>query len=163
MFKTPPFGLLRTARRLLLGARHVTNRATLHTRRSSRMRLRLPERFVSDIGIDLGTANILIYQRGRGVVLAEPSIIALDRRDRSVVAVGHRAKAMLGRTPQHIEVIRPLTAGVIADFDAAEMLLRQLVDRVQGRAPLKRSRMVIGVPYGTTPVEERAVRDAATQ
>jgi len=127
------------------------------------MRLRLPERFVSDIGIDLGTANILIYQRGRGVVLAEPSIIALDRRDRSVVAVGHRAKAMLGRTPQHIEVIRPLTAGVIADFDAAEMLLRQLVDRVQGRAPLKRSRMVIGVPYGTTPVEERAVRDAATQ
>ena len=127
------------------------------------MRLRLPERFVSDIGIDLGTANMLVYMRGRGVALSEPSVIALDRRDRSVVAVGGKAKAMLGRTPQHIEVIRPLKAGVIADFDAAETLLQQNLRQVQGRATLRRSRMVIGVPYGITPVEERAVRDAATQ
>jgi rod shape-determining protein MreB len=126
------------------------------------MRVRLPERFVSDIGIDLGTSNMIVYVRGRGIVLSEPSIIALDRRDRSVVAVGHAAKAMLGRTPDHIEVIRPLKAGVIANFDAAQTMLRQVVRRVQGRGP-RRSRMVIGVPYGITPVEERAVREAATQ
>jgi len=107
------------------------------------MRVRLPERFVSDIGIDLGTANMVVYVRGRGIVLSEPSIIAFDRRDRSVVAVGRAAKAMLGRTPDHIEVIRPLKAA-------------------QGRGP-RRSRMVIGVPYSITPVEERAVREAATQ
>ena len=125
------------------------------------MRVRLPERFVSDIGIDLGTANMLVYVRGRGIVLSEPSIIALDRRDRSVVAVGHAAKAMLGRTPDHIDVIRPLKAGVIANFDAAQLMLRHVVRRAQGRGP-RRSRMVIGVPYGITPVEERAVREAAT-
>src|SRR5215831_19212191 len=125
----------------------------------SRMRFRLPERFVSDIGIDLGTANMLVHVRGRGIVVSEPSIIALDRRDKSVVAVGHRAKAMLGRTP---EVIRPLKAGVIADFDAAQMLIRQIVDSLPGRGLLRQSRMVIGVPYGVTPVEERAVREAAT-
>ena len=127
------------------------------------MKVRLPERFVSDIGIDLGTANMVVYSRGRGVVLSEPSIIALDRRDRSVIAVGHKAKAMLGRTPDHIDVIRPLKAGVIADFDAAETLLQRSLAEVQGRAILRRSRMVIGVPYGITPVEERAVREAATQ
>src|SRR3989442_3412749 len=77
------------------------------------MRVPLPERFVSDIGIDLGTSNMIVYVRGRGVVLSEPSILALDRRDRSVVAVGQAAKAMLGRTPDHIEVIRPLKGGVI--------------------------------------------------
>jgi len=126
------------------------------------MRVRLPERFVSDIGIDLGTANMVVYVRGRGIVLSEPSIIAFDRRDRSVVAVGRAAKAMLGRTPDHIEVIRPLKAGVIANFDAAQMMLRQVVRQAQGRGP-RRSRMVIGVPYSITPVEERAVREAATQ
>ncbi len=127
------------------------------------MRSWLPERFVSDIGIDLGTANMLVHVRGRGVVLSEPTIIAFDRRDHSVVAVGHKAKAMLGRTPDHIDVIRPLKAGVIADFDAAQTLLRQSVAQVQGRGPLRRSRMVIGVPYGLTPVELRAVREAAIQ
>jgi rod shape-determining protein MreB len=127
------------------------------------MRLRLPERFVNDIGIDLGTANMLVHVRGRGVVLSEPSIIALDRRDKSVIAVGHQAKAMLGRTPEYIEVIRPLKAGVIADFDGAQMLIRQIVGRLPGRGWLRQSRMVIGVPYGVTPVEERAVREAATQ
>ena len=80
-----------------------------------------------------------------------------------MIAVGHKAKAMLGRTPDYIDVIRPIKAGVIADFDSAETLLRHSVARVQGRGPLRRSRMVIGVPYGITPVEERAVRDGATQ
>src|SRR5262249_44784877 len=127
------------------------------------MRFSLPERFVNDIGIDLGTANMLVHVRGRGVVVSEPSIIALDRRDKSVIAVGHQAKAMLGRTPEYIEVIRPLKAGVIADFDAAQMLIREIVNRLPGRAWLRQSRMVIGVPYGITPVEERAVREAATQ
>src|SRR5881409_315672 len=130
--------------------------------RASLMRVPLPERFVSDIGIDLGTSNMIVYVRGRGIVLSEPSILALDRRDRSVVAVGQAAKAMLGRTPDHIEVIRPLKGGVIANFDAAQTMLRQIVRRVQGRGP-RRSRMVIGVPYGITPVEERAVREVATQ
>ena len=126
------------------------------------MRFGLPERFVSDIGIDLGTANIVVHVRGRGIVLSAPSIIAIDRRDRSVVAVGHDAKAMLGRTPDYIEVIRPLKGGVIADFDAAEMMLRQLVGRIR-RQPFGRSRMIIGVPFGITPVEERAVRELAIQ
>jgi rod shape-determining protein MreB len=126
------------------------------------MQVRMPQRFVNDIGIDLGTANLVVNVRGRGIVLSEPSIIALDRRDRSVVAVGHEAKAMLGRTPDHIDVIRPLKAGVIADFDAAQTMLRQIVRRVQGRGTLLRCRMVIGVPYGITPVEERAVREVAT-
>ena len=126
------------------------------------MRFGLPERFVSDIGIDLGTANIVVHVRGRGIVLSAPSIIAIDRRDRSVVAVGHDAKAMLGRTPDYIEVIRPLKGGVIADIDAAEMMLRQLVGRVR-RQPFGRSRMIIGVPFGITPVEERAVRELAIQ
>ena len=126
------------------------------------MGLGLPERFVSDIGIDLGTANIVVHVRGRGIVLSAPSIIAIDRRDRSVVAVGHDAKAMLGRTPDHINVIRPLKGGVIADFDAAEMMLRQMVGGVR-RGPFSRSRMIIGVPFGITPVEERAVRELAIQ
>ena len=124
---------------------------------------RLSRPFVHDIAIDLGTANTLIYIGGRGLVLCEPSIVALDHRNRSVVAVGTPAKAMLGRTPGTIDVIRPLKDGVIADFDGAQTLLRQLVGRVQGRNPLRRPRMVIGVPYGVTPVEKRAVREAAMQ
>src|SRR5882724_6749596 len=127
------------------------------------MKFRLPQRFISDIGIDLGTANTLVHVRGRGIVLSEPSIVALDRSNHSVVAVGHPAKAMLGRAPGTIEVIRPLKDGVIADFDAAQTLLRHLVARVQGRSPLRRPRMVIGVPSCITPVEMRAVREAAVQ
>jgi rod shape-determining protein MreB and related proteins len=127
------------------------------------MKLRLPDRFVSDIGIDLGTANTLVHVRGRGIVLSEPSIIALTLPGRSVLAVGHAAKAMLGRTPGTVEVIRPLKDGVIADCDAAQTMLRQFVGRVQGRNPLLRPRMVIGVPSGVTPVEKRAVREAARQ
>jgi len=123
----------------------------------------LPQRFVNDIGIDLGTANTLIHVRGRGIVLSEPSIIALDRTHHSVVAVGHAAKAMLGRTPGGIDVIRPLKDGVIADFDAAQRMLRDILGRVQGKHPWRRARMIIGVPYAITPVEKRAVREAAGQ
>ncbi len=123
----------------------------------------LPQRFVNDIGIDLGTANTLIHVRGRGIVLSEPSIIALDRTHHSVVAVGHAAKAMLGRTPGGIDVIRPLKDGVIADFDAAQRMLRDMLGRVQGKHPWRRARMIIGVPYAITPVEKRAVREAAGQ
>jgi len=124
---------------------------------------RLPERFVNDIGIDLGTANTLVHVRGRGIVLSEPSVVALNRTDHSVVAVGHAAKAMLGRAPGTIDVVRPLKDGVIADFDAAQTMLRHVLARVQGRRPWRRSRMIIGVPYAITPVEKRAVREAAGQ
>jgi rod shape-determining protein MreB len=127
------------------------------------MKFRLPRALVSDIAIDLGTANTLIHVHGRGIVLSEPSIIALDRGRGGVVAVGQAAKAMLGRTPAAIEVVRPVRDGVIADCDAAQTMLRQLVARVQGRNPLLRPRMVIGVPSGVTPVEKRAVREAALQ
>ena len=123
----------------------------------------LPQRFINDIGIDLGTANTRIHVRGRGIVLSEPSIIALDRTNHSVVAVGHAAKAMLGRTPAGIDVIRPLKDGVIADFDAAQRMLRDILGRVQGKHPWRRARMIIGVPYAITPVEKRAVREAAGQ
>jgi len=123
----------------------------------------LPQRFVNDIGIDLGTANTRIHVRGRGIVLSEPSIIAIDRAHHSVVAVGHAAKAMLGRTPGGIDVIRPLKDGVIADFDAAQRMLRDILGRVQGKHPWRRARMIIGVPYAITPVEKRAVREAAGQ
>src|SRR5438477_9824342 len=123
----------------------------------------LPQRFINDIGIDLGTANTRIHVLGRGIVLSEPSIIALDRTNHSVVAVGHAAKAMLGRTPGGIDVIRPLKDGVIADFDAAQRMLRDILGRVQGKHPWRRARMIIGVPYAITPVEKRAVREAAGQ
>ena len=123
----------------------------------------LPQRFINDIGIDLGTANTRIHVRGRGIVLSEPSIIAIDRAHHSVVAVGHAAKAMLGRTPGGIDVIRPLKDGVIADFDAAQRMLRDMLGRVQGKHPWRRARMIIGVPYAITPVEKRAVREAAGQ
>src|SRR5436309_7070194 len=124
---------------------------------------RLSRRFVTDIAIDLGTANTLVYVRGRGIVLSEPSIVAVDHANRSVVAVGHAAKAMLGRTPGGIDVIRPLKDGVIADFDAAQRMLRDMLGRVQGKHPWRRARMIIGVPYAITPVEKRAVREAAGQ
>ena len=128
------------------------------------MRFRLPPGlFAKDIGIDLGTANTLLFVRGQGVVLSEPSIVALDRVRRTVIAVGQPAKAMLGRTPGNIEVVRPLRSGVIADFEVAQTLLRELIGRVQPRARMFRPRIVIGVSSCTTQVEKRAVREAAMQ
>jgi rod shape-determining protein MreB and related proteins len=128
------------------------------------MRLRLPSGvFGNDIGIDLGTANTLLYVRGHGIVLSEPSIVALERGRRAPLAVGQPAQAMLGRTPGNIEVVRPLRDGVIADFDVAQTMLRVLIERVQPRAKMLRPRVVVGVSSGITQVEKRAVREAAMQ
>lgn len=118
--------------------------------------------FSRDLAIDLGTANTLVFVRGEGVVVREPSIVAIDDTDRSVIAVGSEAKAMLGRTPPHIRVVQPLKNGVIADFEITERMLSYLIAKTQRwlRTVLK-PRVVIGVPSGITQVERRAVRDSA--
>ena len=126
--------------------------------------------FSSDLAIDLGTANTLVFVRDRGIVLNEPSIIAVRRTDNDVIAVGHEAKAMLGRTPENIQALRPLKDGVIADFDVTERMLQYFIERARqicsGRKRawvLDRPRVIVGVPSGITQVEKRAVRDAALQ
>ena len=116
--------------------------------------------FATDVAIDLGTANTCVFARGRGVVLNEPSIVALNVANGSVEAVGTEAHEMLGRTPAHIKPIRPMKDGVIADFDAAEKMLMHFVRKVSGKNPLRRPRLVIGVPPEITQVERRAVRDS---
>jgi rod shape-determining protein MreB len=113
-----------------------------------------------DIAIDLGTANTLIYVRGMGVVLNEPSVVAVDVADGRLVAVGMEAKRMMGRTPGHIRVVRPLKDGVIADFDVCEKMLRYFIQQIHG-SRWSKPRMVICVPSGITGVEQRAVQDAA--
>jgi rod shape-determining protein MreB and related proteins len=113
-----------------------------------------------DLAVDLGTANTLVYERGRGIVLNEPSVVAVDTRLGRPVAVGLEAKRMLGRTPAHIQAIRPLKDGVIADFDICEKMLRYFIHRVHQRRFAK-PRMVICIPSGITGVEMRAVQDAA--
>src|SRR6266850_1221373 len=128
------------------------------------MKFRLPSGLLAnDIAIDLGTANTLLYVRGHGIVLSEPSIVALERGRRTPLAVGTAAQAMLGRTPGNIEVIRPLRDGVIADFDVAHTMLHALIERVQPRGRVMRPRIVVGVSSGITQVEKRAVREAAMQ
>lgn len=124
--------------------------------------------FSNDIGIDLGTANTLIFVRGKGIVLSEPSIVAIDRATNKVLAVGKEAKEMIGKTPEHIQVIRPLKDGVIADFDTTQSMLKYFIQKVHTNFPLisiinPRPRVVIGVPSGITTVEKRAVIDAARQ
>ena len=113
-----------------------------------------------DIAIDLGTANTLIYVRGQGVVLNEPSVVALDVADGRPVAVGLEAKRMMGRTPGHIRAVRPLKDGVIADFEVCEKMLRYFIQKVHS-SRWSKPRMVICVPSGITGVEQRAVQDAA--
>jgi rod shape-determining protein MreB and related proteins len=113
-----------------------------------------------DMAVDLGTANTLIYVRGQGIVLNEPSVVAVSVQDGRPVAVGLEAKRMLGRTPAHIQVVRPLKDGVIADFDMCEKMLRFFIQRVH-TSKWNKPRMVICVPSGITGVEQRAVRDAA--
>ena len=118
--------------------------------------------FSSDIGIDLGTANTLVYVSGRGIVIDEPSVVALNEKTGQVVAVGADAKNMLGKTPSHIRAVRPLSHGVISDFEVTEELLAYLLNKAQGgRTRLLGPRVVIGVPTGVTNVQSRAVRDAA--
>ncbi len=117
--------------------------------------------FGRDMAVDLGTANTLVYVRGDGIVLDEPSVVAMNTRDKRVLAVGGVAKRMIGRTPSHIHVVRPLRDGVIADFDLCEKMLAYFIRRVNGGRRLGRSRMVICVPSGTTGVEQRAVQEVA--
>ncbi len=117
--------------------------------------------FSHDLGIDLGTANTLVYVRGRGIVVNEPSVVALNQKTGQVVAVGNQAKAMLGRTPPHISAIRPLVEGVISDFEVTEEMISYLMNRAQeGGRKYFGPRVVVGVPSGVTNVESRAVRDA---
>lgn len=118
--------------------------------------------FSHDIGIDLGTANTLVYVRGKGIVLNEPSVVAINQKTGQVVAVGAEAKAMLGRTPAHITAIRPLVEGVISDFEVTEEMLAYLLGKAQEHSRKAFGpRVVVGVPSGITNVEIRAVRDAA--
>ncbi len=120
--------------------------------------------FSNDLAIDLGTANTLVYVRGRGIVLNEPSMVAVRKGDRGrnkILAVGREAKTMLGRTPEDIVATRPMKDGVIADFDITETMLRYFIRRVHNRRSLVRPRIVISVPSGITQVEKRAVRESA--
>src|SRR2546428_11795079 len=119
--------------------------------------------FSNTLAIDLGPANTLVYVRGEGIVMNEPSIVAIHSSDHSVLAVGHEAKAMMGRTPGNIQAIRPLKDGVIADFDVTEKMLHYFISKVHRRRTLVHPRIVIGVPSGITQVEKRAVRDSAMQ
>jgi rod shape-determining protein MreB and related proteins len=116
--------------------------------------------FATDVAIDLGTANTCVFARGRGIVLNEPSIVAFNTAKGSIEAVGTEAHEMLGRTPANIKPVRPMKDGVIADFDAAEKMLMHFVRKVQGSRPLRRPRLVIGVPPEITQVERRAVKDS---
>jgi rod shape-determining protein MreB len=116
-----------------------------------------------DIGVDLGTANTLVYVRGRGIVLNEPSVVAVNTATGTVVAFGTEAKAMIGRTPAHVVAVRPLKDGVIADFELAERMLRYFIQKVHRRRYFAKPRIVVCVPSGITGVERRAVIEAANQ
>jgi rod shape-determining protein MreB len=114
----------------------------------------LPKR----IGIDLGTANVLVYVKGRGIVINEPSVVALANRDNDVVAVGREAQKMMGRVPGSISVIRPMRDGVIADYLITEAMLRYFISKVVGRFSLIKPEVMVCIPAGVTSVEQRAVR-----
>jgi len=116
-----------------------------------------------DMGIDLGTANTLVLVKGRGIVLQEPSVVAMQRENRNILAVGEEAKRMIGRTPGNIVAIRPMKDGVIADFDVTQIMLRYFIDKAHSRRALVRPRVVVAVPSGVTEVEKRAVIDATLQ
>ena len=116
-----------------------------------------------DMAVDLGTANTLVYVRGRGIVLNEPSVVALNTNSGQIVAVGLEAKRMIGRTPANISAVRPLKDGVIADFDVTERMLRYFIQKVHRRGGLAKPRIVIAVPSGITGVEQSAVKEAGHQ
>jgi len=133
-----------------------------HEFREARMFLdQLMGVFSNDVAIDLGTANTLVYLRGKGIVLNEPSVVAVDRTTGKVIAVGKEAKSMLGRTPDEIVAVRPLKDGVIADFEKTEDLLREFIQKALRRRTWVRPRIIICVPSGITEVEKRAVQDSA--
>ena len=127
-------------------------------------RQKLQSLFSTDIGIDLGTANSLVYVKGRGIVLREPSVVAIQTGSKRVLAVGSEAKRMLGRTPSNIYASRPMKSGVIADFDITEAMLAYFINKVRPKrfwSKYAKPRMVIAVPSGITEVEKRAVEEAA--
>src|SRR3989338_1017902 len=124
---------------------------------------RLFGKISKDIGIDLGTANTLVYVKGRGIVINEPSVVAINQKTGQVLAIGEEAKKMVGRTPAHIVASRPLRDGVISDFEVTEQMLKYFIEKVhKGSITLfPRPRVVIGIPSGVTEVERKAVEDAA--
>ncbi|MCY0899611.1 MAG: rod shape-determining protein [Firmicutes bacterium] len=119
--------------------------------------------FSKDMGIDLGTANTVVFVRGRGIVLQEPSVVAIDQMTGEIIAVGQEAKQMVGRTPGNIRAVRPLKDGVIADFDTTQAMLKYFIRKATSNMRFIHPLVVVGVPSGVTGVEERAVRDAAIQ
>lgn len=124
---------------------------------------RLLGMFSHDIGIDLGTANTLVYVRGKGIVINEPSVVAINQKNKQILAIGDDARRMVGRTPSHIVAIRPLVDGVVSDFEVTEQMLKHFIDKVHKEkfSLIPRPRVVIGIPYGVTEVELRAVEEAA--
>ena len=116
--------------------------------------------FGEDIGIDLGTASVIVFKKGRGIVLHEPSVVAIDKNTNRIIAVGEEARQMLGRTPGHIVAIRPLKEGVIADYDTTEKMLSYFIRRIMGNKLFFKPRVIVCIPTGATDVEERAVRQA---
>ncbi|MFQ3675932.1 MAG: rod shape-determining protein [Endomicrobiia bacterium] len=119
--------------------------------------------FSNDMGMDLGTATVLVYVQGQGIVLCEPSVVAVDKDSKEIIAIGTEAKRMLGRTPGNIVAVRPLRNGVIADFEITEKMIRYFIQKVHNKRTLIHPRIVIGIPSGITEVERRAVRESATQ
>ena len=121
------------------------------------------EKFSKDLGIDLGTANTLVYVKGKGIVINEPSVVAVNKKTKQILAIGNDARKMVGRTPSHIVATRPLVSGVISDFEVTESMLRYFIDKVHAGTYqiLRRPKVVIGIPSGITEVEKRAVVDAA--
>lgn len=116
-----------------------------------------------DIGIDLGTANILVTVKGKGIVLKEPSVVAISNKTGNIIATGNEAKEMLGRTPEEIRAVRPLKDGVIADFSATQLMLKNLLGKIERKYNINKPRVVVGVPSGITEVEERAVEESVLQ
>ena len=117
--------------------------------------------FSRDLGIDLGTATTLVFARTEGIILCEPSVVAINKDNGRALAIGNEAKGMLGRTPANIVAVRPMRDGVIADFEITEMMLRHFINKSHNRSAFVRPRIVVGVPSGITGVEKRAVLDAA--
>ena len=118
--------------------------------------------FSSDMAIDLGTANTLVYVKGKGIILNEPSVVAFNLKNgrKEVLAVGEDAKLMLGRTPGSIQAIRPMREGVIADFDVAEEMIKHFIRKVHKRTTFTKPKIIVCVPHGATPVEKRAIRQS---
>ncbi len=122
----------------------------------------ITKNFHTDIGIDLGTANSLVYVRGRGIIMSEPSVVAVNQKTGQILAIGEEAKRMVGRTPAHIVATRPLVSGVVSDFEVTEQMLRYFIDKARKKRALfnLRPRLIVGIPFGVTEVERKAVQDA---